>query len=301
MITACILIVWASSLFILEIKVSGNEQVSSGEILMALEDLGVGIGTMRLTMSQEYISNEILQMIPELSWIAVNCTGSRAQVLVREAIPRPEIINKKIPADVVASKAGIISKMTVLEGTAMHARGDTVVKGDIIVNSGMDSIASGTRYVRASARVLARTWYELSAQMPLKSFEKSYTGNTKTRTALIFAGKRINLYLKAGNPWMNCDKITEKKSITLTGGAVLPVTVARSTYKEYEPTAVSNVVEEAEEILRKRLDRMLKGEISSGEIISAEYLSSETDGMLTVTLFAECEEEIGETVEYPAP
>lgn len=298
-LAVCVLSVWTSSFFILEIKVSGNEKVSSGEILTALEELGVGIGTMRLSISQEYISNEVLQMIPDLSWIAVNCTGSRAEVLVREEVPKPEIYDIKIPADVVACKSGIITRITVLEGAALHTENDTVLEGEVLVKSNMDSISSGTRYVRASAEVWARTWYELSAQIPLKNIEKKYTGSIKTKKAIIFAGKRINLFIKAGNPWPHCDKITEKENITLIGGTVLPVTVSCDTYIEYEPLEVNNPVEEAEEILRERLDRMLKREICGGLIFKAEYISAESEGMLTVTLFAECEEQIGEIAEHP--
>ena len=89
-LSVCIVAVWISSFFILEIEVSGNEKVGSGKILEELKELGVGIGTMRLSISQEYISNEMLQKIPELSWIAVNCRGSHAEVLVREALPKPD-------------------------------------------------------------------------------------------------------------------------------------------------------------------------------------------------------------------
>lgn len=300
-LAACVLAVWTSSLFVLEIEVYGNETIPSGKILSALDELGVGIGTMRLSISQEYISNEILQKIPELSWIAVNCTGSRAEVLVREAIPKPDVPDWKIPADIVASKPGIISKMTVLEGARVLTVGDSVLEGEVIVSGGMESLSSDIRYVRASAEVRARTWYDLSAEMPLETYGKRYTGIEKTKSSLVFAGKRINLYFSGGNPYEYCDKITEEQEITLFGGAVLPVKISRDTYTEYEPEKTELSPETAEALLRERLERLLREEIGqNGEIVSLEYSSIEKNGVLTVTLYAECDERIDDTREQPS-
>ena len=180
----CVLAVWASSFFILEIDVSGNGAVPSGEILAALEETGVGIGTMRLFLPMDQVANEMLIRVPELSWIAVNCVGSRAHVLVREEIPAPEVYDRSVPADIVAGKGGVIKSIIVTEGGRLVSPGETVAAGDVLVSGSMTSLSSGDRLVRARGEILARTWYELSAKTPLYADEKAYTGRSVTKFSL---------------------------------------------------------------------------------------------------------------------
>ena len=61
-------------------------------------------------IKSEAISNDMLLKIPELSWIAVNISGSHADILVRERIPKPLIVDENAPTMVYAVKSGIITK-----------------------------------------------------------------------------------------------------------------------------------------------------------------------------------------------
>lgn len=290
----CVAAVWISSLFIWELDVSGNDRVSKGEILDALAELGVKTGTCRLSVNQEYISNEILQKIPELSWIAVNVSGSHGQVLVKEADPAPTMIDENTPTLVYAKKSGIISKITVLDGSSLFKVGDAVCAGETIVTGKMDSISSGARFVHAMAQVYAETKYDLSAQMPENVTVKSYTGAKKTRFALILGGKRVNLYFFGGNPWPYYDKITTVSPLRIWGGTVLPFTLVKDVYKKYEPAAGSVNTEAAESLLKARLSEQLRREIGEdGEILSVDFFTASEGGMLTVTMSAKCLEQIG--------
>jgi len=294
----CVLAVWASSFFILEIGVSGNETVPSGVILAELEELGVGIGTMRLSIPMERVANEMLLRVPELSWIAVNCTGSRAEVLVREERPAPALYDKGSPADILAKKPGVITKMTILEGARVKNVGDTVDTGDLLVSGRMTSLLSGGRDVRALGEVTARTWYELEAKAPLYAVEKRPTGRQTARTALVFAGKRLNFYFNGGNPYAYCDKIILEKKLTLFRGAVLPLTLVRETFREYAPEPAAMDEKETEALLRERLRAALERRLDQGEIVSTSFAVSKTADALTVAMSAECSESIGVTREY---
>jgi len=287
-----LLAVWTLSLFVWEIEVKGNETVSTREILEVLEELGVGIGSFGPTVSTEAIANDALLRIPKLQWIAVNVSGSRAEVLVRERIDKPEILDKTKPIMVYAVKSGVITRMSVLEGMKVCKEGDTVQAGDLLVTGIMDSIASGKRTVHAMAEVWARTWYDLSASMPLKMTEKAYTGREKTKTALFFAGGRLNLYFNSGIGFADYDKMTTVKRLTLPTGNVLPIAVVKETYREYAPQESEMALLQAEQILQKRLLARLRRHIGDGEITSTSFTSSLHNGVLTVTLSAECKEQI---------
>lgn len=288
----CFAALITSSFFVWQIDIEGNEKVSSSEILAAMRKYGVSIGTCTLTIQNDYISNKVLLEIPELSWMTINTHGSRARVIVREKRPIPEIIDYTVPTSVYSSKAGIITKIIVLRGTPQVTVGDTVFEGDLLVSSQVGSVASGDRYVRADAEIWARTWYNMSESMPLSCTRKQYTGSETTRVAIILGKKRINLYFSGGNPYEDYDKITLYDNITAFDGSALPVTVVKETFTEYEEVSAMITAESAGKVLEARLTERLNAEIGDGSVESVNFEYSVENGVLTVTMSAECVEEI---------
>ena len=144
-------------------------------ILRALEQQGVGIGTFGLSFNGEDLRNHILREIPELSWIAVNVSGCRANVQVRERVLPPELIQDRVPANVVARRAGLVLKVRALDGVASVLPGTSVTKGQLLISGVEDLETLGARVLASLGSVQARTWYELSAEIPLTAQEKQYT------------------------------------------------------------------------------------------------------------------------------
>lgn len=291
---ACVFLVGLSSLYIWQIDVTGNVNVPTSDILAALKDQGVDIGTNLLTVSARRVANDILINVPGLSFITLNTHGSRLEVIVREKIEKPELYDPDVPTKVIAGKAGIISELTVFEGWQLAGLGDTVVEGDELVSSFVP-IGNG-RVTHARAEIWARTWYELTLSTPLETMKKEYTGEKTSRTALILGGNRVNLYFSGGNPYTECDKMSVYTPVTLPGGTVLPLTVAREHFEEYESVPYTMTVEEAERMLTSRLLFDLEERIGEGYIVSSDFETRKEEGLVTVTLRAECVEQIGREV-----
>ena len=74
LLTAVLLLL--SSLFIWEINVEGNEKLTTGEILRALEECGVKTGTFWPGLDTDEIRCRMLLRLPELGWMTVNVHGS---------------------------------------------------------------------------------------------------------------------------------------------------------------------------------------------------------------------------------
>lgn len=284
----CFFAVWIMSMFIWQIEVTGNEKVSTSRILAELDDLGVRVGTCSFNVSQDYISNEMLLRVPELCWIAVNVNGSRAEVKVREAVKPPEMADSSTPTLIYASKGGLITGVTVLEGQTECAVGQTVSAGDVLATGIVESRLGGHRTVHAKARVTARTWYNTEAVTPAERSEKEYTGEKKTKTTIILADKRIKLYIDSGISWSHYDKITERRQLKLFG-AVLPISVEKTTAYEYE-IKTSRADDSAE--LEEYLLNSVESRLNDGEILSASFEHGEGDGVLRARISAECREQI---------
>ena len=281
-----------ASLHIWQMEVLGNESVSDARILEELKDLGVGIGTFTFAVDSEALSRGMLTRIPELSWFAVNVAGSKAQVLVRERVSKPELYDPAEPKMVVAEKSGVIERIITLAGTKRLDRGSTVLAGEVIVSGVVEPLPGGRELVHASAQVYARTWYELSAEMPLQTVTKRSTGRKKTRYGLIVAGKRINFSPSSGIAWPCYDKIIVEEPLRLTDSSVLPVTLCREIYTEYEPVQASVDEAAARQMLMRDLTDRLTGLTDGAEIRTLDWQEQSAGGLLRVTLRAECLEQI---------
>ena len=74
----------------------------------------------------------------------------------------------------------------------------------------------------------------------------------------------------------------------------LPVSLVREQVQPYETQEIPVPPEEARAVLEQALTQQLQARIGAdGEIVSAAFTATERDGVLIVTLRAECEQEIG--------
>lgn len=302
----CILSLFFLSQFIIDVEITGNETTSTDRILTVLKEYGLHPGAYGPSIDVRLLSHQALLELPELSYLSVNVSGCRATVVVRDRIPKPEIVDFSIPTNVVAAKAGIITRMETLEGVPKAAVGSTVLPGELLI-SGIDDLESadgdgssmGTRVLHAMGNVYAKTYYHRSATIPLTTGVKSHTGARKRHLSLLFGGWRINFYGNGRISYDNYDKIETVHRLRLPFGLTLPVGLQSELYTEYalEEAAVNQ--ESAEALLQAALLREVEQEINDGTILHHSFTSDTADGILTVTLLCECEEQIGITAVLP--
>lgn len=147
-------------------------------------------------------------------------------------------------------------------------------------------------------RVWARTWYELTAQVPLTVRQRGAPLSSRTRYALDIGKKRIKLYGKGSTLGGDCDKITQYRPVCLPWGLRLPITLAAETVTAYGPStdvprSAGEARQEGEALLRRQLEELL-GDTGTAENVRIDAV--EQGSWLLVTLRAECLEEIGREV-----
>ena len=289
----------ALSLFIWEIDVSGNETVPREMILQKLGELGVGIGTYRGHIDSKEIQNLMILAIPELEWLAVNVSGSRADVGVREREPAPEIIPRDLPCNIVSRKDGLIISINTLEGAPAVTAGQAVEKGQLLVSGLINSNIVGLRRVHAMAEVTARTWYEYASVIPASAVGKRYTGREKNRYAVIIAGRRFSLYREGREPALGTEKTVERKTLRLGGSFTLPFTWVTETLTEYEPTEFTVSPASAAAFMEYALNRRLLYDSDGGEILSVSFKTAERNGVYLCEMSAECLESVAVTAPMP--
>ena len=202
-----VLVLLTSSLFIWRIDVTGNETLTTGQILRCLDECGVRPGTYWPALSNDLVRNDMVLRLPELRWLTVNVHGSRAEVVVREKQPLPDITPDDTPVSIYASATGVILSMDVYAGEARVAPGAAVEPGDVLVSGAVTDLGGGVRPVCARADIRARTRQVLTGQIALTEAEKQSAHGAHTRWALRAGKKRINFYQNSGISDAECDKI----------------------------------------------------------------------------------------------
>ncbi len=294
------------SQFIMTIEVEGNELVSSQEIIWALRRQGLSIGTYGPTVDERLIANEALLQLSGISWMSINIQGTKAEVLVRETVDPPEVVDQSIMGDVVAEADGIILHIEAEKGDALVVEGSTVLAGETLI-SGMIRV-SPPEYseledqwyqVRASGQVYARTWRTLEGQIPLEGEQKSYTGEETCQWYINFFGYRFNFFGNSGISFAKYDKINETWMSTLSDGSALPITLGVDTLREYETVPATINQSAAQTMIEGELTATLMELIGAdGQVDRISFSTREENGMLVVTLTAECYEEIGRFVPW---
>ena len=292
-IAVCGTAVLIGSFFVWDIQIAGNETVPREVILRSLENNGVHRGCFGFALNGEDIRNHVLLEIPELSWVAVNVSGCRANVEVRERRTAPEPLDRKTPCNLVARRDGLVLRVQALGGVPQVMKGMSVTEGQLLISGVEDTGTFGTRFTAGLGSVEGRTWYTLTANVPLTGAEKRYTGREKRLRSVIFGSRRIKFFANSSIDSDQCDKITERTPVRVCG-IPLPIIWETETLRLYETEPVTVTQARRQKETGAALEAYLHSLVDPyGEVTASQVASRLRGDVLTVTLTAECREELG--------
>lgn len=207
--------------FVWSYTVTGNVRVPTQRILREVAAAGVRFGTYGPSIHPQEVKNRVLTRIPELQWLTVQQSGGRATIVVRERPQTERIHDRRTPCNVVASRAGVLTRVEVLEGGSLCKVGDVVSAGQMLVSGYLDW-GYKTQAVGALAEIYAQTWHKNCTVLPDTALAMQ-AGDTSYRSVCLLVGRwRIALTHGAQSRRADCRKTTELRYFTLPGG-VLPV------------------------------------------------------------------------------
>lgn len=286
-----------SSLFVWEIEVQGCERLSPGQVLRALADCGVERGSYWPALTPDLVRSRMLNRMPEIAWMTVNVSGSRAVVLVQERAEKPEIYQESAVSDLVAARTGIVARVRVENGYPLVQEGQSVVEGEVLVSGTVENLTQPSRQLRARGSVLADTWYEQTAVCPPAAEQKGEVVSKSSRFALKVGRKRINFYRKGKKTLDGCDRMVHEYNLGVEGLFALPLTLVREDCVRRQSLAPTEARKEPmAERLRSQLQERLEG-----EVLSSQTGSYRAEGSVYVTLRAHCREEIAQNRERTQP
>lgn len=278
------IIVLSSERFIWDMKITGNINITEGEIENRLAALGCGIGTYIPGIDFDRLQNEYLLTYGDTAWISVNLHGTVANVEVIESQNPERAVDESAPYNLVAREDGIISYMEILRGRPIAEENNLVRAGELLA-SGVEEGKHGFMLVHARGKVLAEVKRKIRIEVPL---EETVTG----QTGRIYREKYLNIFgisfkfSKSGGIFpAEYDTIETKRKINIFGVVELPMWVETRELYEIAPTTVTYTPDEAKKEAYRRLRYEMVSQLENGELVGRKISAGLADGVYVI----ECE------------
>ncbi len=255
----------ALSNFVWNIEITGNENISSEEIQKLLDENDFKIGKCKIGLKTKDLIQKIRLERSDIAWIGIEIKGTNATVKIVEADLKPDIIAEDEYCNLIATKDGMITKVTAQNGTPLVKEGDIVTKGTVLVGGWLEGKYTGTRYVHANGDVQAKVWYSEKEKVPLKQLEKAKTGKEENKYSVKINNFKINL-TKGVSKFKKYDTIETSKKLKLFSNFYLPIEIYTKTFQEYEEKELIYTPEEAkiigENLATKKLEELIENKES---------------------------------------
>lgn len=146
------IMIYISSKYIWNIQIDIENNDNLENIEKDLEDLGLKRGRLKKDIEVNQIIREIQLKRDDISWMGIEILGTNAIVKIVKMEEEPKIIDSSEHCNIVASKAGVITKIIAQDGTALVKPGDFVQKGDILIAGYIEGKYTEPRYVHSLRR-----------------------------------------------------------------------------------------------------------------------------------------------------
>ncbi len=169
------------SSFVWQITFTGQRTFSKETLLRDVTDLDVHTGMRRKNLNCDAIEKSIREIHPEISWVSAEEVGSVLKISIKEGKNESEEDTEAQPSHLTAMYDGVVQSITVSRGVAAVKKGDTVKKGDILIQ-GIVPVTDDNEEVTEKIPVEAKgecvilAAEKISEEIPLKNKKKIKTG-----------------------------------------------------------------------------------------------------------------------------
>lgn len=279
--------------FIWNIEIKGLNETKQQEILQFIQAQGVDIGKYKNNVDIQNLINKIRIERDDIAWIGMEIKGTNLIIEIVEADEKPEIINENEYCNIIATKDAIISKVKAQNGTPVVKEGDTVKKGDVLIQGWLEGKYTDPRYVHAEGEIIAKVWYSDKEKVYYNQTLEDKTGNSEKKYSINIKNFQINLFKTLSN-FENYDTIRTIKKLKLTSNFYLPIEIVVNENVEKQQNTITYDKNEAKEIGISNLKNKLEAQISNKDNISNIYVNTtETEEYIEVEVIYEVLESIG--------
>lgn len=291
------------------IEIAGLKNVTEQGIKDAARQQGLKVGAVKDGLNVKAIEREILLNVPEVAWVGVNFTGTRAVIeVVEKTMPKQE---NKAPAHIIATKDGVITEIIALAGQPAVKNGDTVKKGDLLIKGftpepapaageGQPLVIDVPReLIRAKGIIKARVWYESYAETERKQKTVTQTGNRQMAVVLKIGEKELSFNTTPTEPFEEFETEIIHKQLPQWRNSEFTVESTITIYHETNSILTEKSFEEARVEAHTKAMQVVQNIIpETAQILSRnfEVLKTPEANIVRVKANVETIEDIGQTM-----
>ena len=290
-IAASLACLWFSQT-VVNIEIQGNSAVSDDVILSALSQLNVRQGTFIKGIDMHYCEHELQIRVDGIAWAAMRRTGNRIVVQVTETEPKPKMLLKRVPCNVVSAKDAEITEVNVCDGMLMHKVGDYVPKGTLLINGVAEDDTGHMTIHHAFGSI--KGIYTETAEFRGELHPQTYipTGRKKTERFLRLFNVDIPLFF-GKNSFENAETETHERMVSLFGKR-LPVGIISRKCSETALTETELSEEKVDKELMKKMYLFEKNFLGECRLIKRDVKRDKDGDILVFRAEYRVEGEIGE-------
>ncbi len=257
----CLVVLYILSLFVWEVKVTGEDKLVADSVRKQVEKNYVSLGTLKSKISCTQLEQTLRKDFDEISWVSCELKGTGLTIYLEEGMA-PKKVEQKEEGDIVASKDAVITKMITRQGTPVVHVKDSVKKGDILISGTVyiyddNNEVIETNRICADGDIYGTTTYSYEDYVDLKYYKKKYTNKSK-RSITFFV---LNYCITPYAPTLSADNVdtyTEIHKARLFHDFYLPFGYKLTKRTPYTLEAVTHSDSEATQILQKRFRKKIK-------------------------------------------
>lgn len=263
------------------IDITGCKKISRVLVYDNLKISGLKVGSPKSKINLREIENKVLKQMNGISIINIKFIGTRAKVEIVERTMPPDILPLDKPANIIALKDGIITKVLSYKGQPLVQMDDYVKKGQILISGVItDNTNVPSKIVHAMGIVSAKTWYEAKKEVNLDYKFEIPTGRLKKKVYYNIMGRKI---------CVKNDKIdfklydkTEEKNFLKVLEYETPIEIITEYYYEKESKVTRLSGEEAIQIAISEAEKELDDKLPDNPQILEKNIEKNIEGNTAV-------------------
>lgn len=294
------LLIGILSQFIWNITIEGNRRFTEDQLLRYLsEQQEIRYGSYKQRIDCDALEEAIRSDYPDVLWVSARVSGTRLLIRIKEnevmrVVPEAE----EHPRDLVAERDGVITQMIVRTGTAAAAIGDTVTKGQVLIQGSVsiydDAEALIAEHeVSADGEVYAVTKQQCITRVSKYITERVYSGGVRRGARLRMGGVELLLQLPK-NEEKQWEIVVKQRQFAVLSDFYLPIWIDTITMREYESYERTRTKMETEALKKQISDENLRNLLQKGvQIIQNNVTIKDIGSYLEIQQDLVLEEQIG--------
>ena len=246
------------SQLVLTISVVDNHNILATDVLERAEKLGLKTWAYSKNLDLNQIAKALQEQLPDAAWIGVERSGTDVKIKISEKI-RPSI--PKEAGNLVASHAGLVKEIMVIQGIPQVHEGEIVRAGQVLItqapkptlpstpipNPATNKLNSSKPIPQVSVArgfVRARVWYSAEKEIPLVEDKIEESGRVATGWGIKF-GSRVIMVTTPNSPFKQTEKEVLSQYLVPWRNWGFSVEGIRVNYKELHNVHLERSITEA--------------------------------------------------------